>query len=103
MGLPANRCQGRGQREAEYRFVELRGMPGNPVAKIDSPRQICNDTVGLVAEARQETADAANGNPQGQRNREQIPSAARDAQALLGLLYGNRPAQQPADNRLAAQ
>ena len=84
-------------------FIQLRGMPGDPVAEIHTPRQPRGNAVGLIFDAGKKTPDPSDRDPEHQRQGEQV--AGRDAYAAqtLDRFDGNQPADQATDDRLSAQ
>src|SRR5215472_13325372 len=57
-------------------LVELDGMAGDPIAKVDTPRKRCPYSIGVVRKAREEAAPATDGDAERQRRNELRASRA---------------------------
>jgi len=84
-------------------FIQLRGMPGDAVAEIHTPRQPGGNAVGLIFEARQKTPNPSDRDAEHQRQGEKVAGGDVYAPHPLDRLDGNQPADQATDDRLAAE
>ena len=82
-------------------LVQLRRMTTYAVAEVDAPGERGRDAVRVIFKSGKKAADAANGNREHERQREEISGAARDAEPALGPLDRDEAAEQRADNGFA--
>src|SRR6185503_7337154 len=73
------------------------------VAEVDRPGQRAEVAVGVIGEAGEEAADPADAHAEDEREDVNVAGAVADAQAFLGQLDAGPPAEQPADDGLAAE
>ena len=78
------------------------GWRGDAVAEVHAPRERGGFAVGVVCEARQEAADAADGDAQAERHGEQVPRTGADSAEALHQFNAEPATQQPADDGFAA-
>lgn len=78
-------------------------MAADSVAEINAPGQRRGDAVGVVGEAREEAADAAEGDAERERRGEEVAGGARFAGSALGPFDREQTSDQRADNRFAAE
>src|SRR3954470_4313057 len=77
-------------------------MP-RPVAEIDPPWQGRKRAIRVIRQSREKAPDAADRDPDAERDDEQIAGRARYAKLLLCDLHADPSAEQTADDRLAAE
>ena len=94
--------EGEGQCDEEENLVELGGMAGDSVAKVDGPGEGGRGAVGVVGEAGEETADAAYGDADAKWNGEEIAGAGANVADALGEFDGDPSTEQTSDDGLAA-
>src|SRR6185437_2041920 len=77
-------------------------MPRDAVAEVDAPGQRGRFAAGVVGEAGEEAADAADGDAEAERDGEEIAGAGADVRETFDEFDGEPPAEQSADDGLAA-
>src|SRR6185503_13891757 len=93
----------RDQRDQERDLVERDRMSRNGVAARDRPRQVARQPRGVVERTDEEATDPSDGDRGDERQDEQIARPALDADDLLGDLDTDEPAEETADDGLAAE
>src|SRR4029453_2552714 len=84
-------------------LVQLRGVPGDPVAEIHPPWQPRRNSVGLVFEAGKKTANPSDRDTEHERQGEEVAGCDAYAPQALDRLDGDQSADQPTDDRLSAE
>jgi hypothetical protein len=102
MGSSAPAVEDEGEGDKEEELVELGGVAGDAVAEVDGPGEGGGDAVGVVGEAGDEAAEAADGDADAEGDGEEVAGAGADAGEELDELDGEPAAEQAADDGLAA-
>ena len=103
MSRPPYPEQNRVQRQEKSDLVELRRMPPDAVAEVPSPRQRSRNSVRMVRQAVEKTADAAHRHRRDDRDCENVPGAPLDPETALRPFDGNGAAEEASHNRLAVK
>lgn len=77
-------------------------MPKHTVTEVYAPRQTGRDAIGAIGHAGEETADSADADAQRERQDEQVAGRDNDTEPALDPLYCHEPADESADDGLAA-
>lgn len=90
------------KRDEEDHFVELGGVAGDAVAEVDAPGERGGCAEGVVGEAGEEAADAADGDADAERDGEKVSGAGVDSANALGDFNRDPSAEETADDGFAA-
>src|SRR5580700_7427005 len=91
------------EHEKEENFVELDGVAADAVAEIDGPGERGGFAVGVVGEAGEEAADAADGDADAEGQGEEIAGAAADAGEAFDEFDADPAAEESADDGFASR
>ena len=86
--IEAIECEG--EQEKEDELLELCGMARDAVAKIYSPRECGGRAAGIIGQAREEAANAADSDAEAKRDGEEIAGARADVREALGERRASR-------------
>lgn len=92
----------RNPREQEEDFVELRRVAADAVAEVDAPGQMCGNAIGVVGEASEEAADAADGDAGGERDRVEVAGGLAESDVALDEFDREQTADEASDDGFAA-
>ena len=98
----AEGVEDRGEQEEEDDFVELGGMARDAVAEVDGPGERGGLAVGVVGEAGEEAADAADGDAEAEGDGEEVARTGADAEERLGDFHDEPAAEKASDDGFAA-
>ncbi len=90
------------QGQQEEDFVELGGMARNAVAEVYGPGKIARDAVGVVGEAGEETADASDGDAEGERDGVEVAGRGAKSDVALHPFDREQAEDERADDGLAS-
>ena len=67
---PAEPAQNESQRHKKNRLIQLRRMPADSIAEIDTPWQTGRNAIGPIGQAAGEASNASDSDADGERHRE---------------------------------
>jgi len=92
----------RDEKQEENNFVELGGMARDAIAEVDGPGEIRGSAVGVVGEAGEEAADAADGDSECEGDGVEVSGGLTESDVAFRQLDGEEAESQCADDGFAS-